>query len=303
MEEYYKALNGYYSLKRKYETQNYTTKKKFLSKNIESGKVLNELKSEYNKEIPKCIHCKRNVGTIFVSVVEDTHRILKAICGDAIHPCSLNIQLKTGDVSTYPDYIHLFEKELDVLKNKIIDDKNKLLFGYIDTEKALDLFENVKAEITTITDILYHYIENYTEITDNPLKKEELIRKEKEMYGYIDTIKNAIEEKDNRKANVKYALEVYTHDLVPILKEISALKYKYQQVKKDEDGVYYLVQKKYTIKDLEKYAIEPEIIRFDVKKEKNLEKRKQTRKNVPKINNVNKTRKIKIIEEEDTEEE
>lgn len=305
MEEYYNALNEYYSLKRKYETTNESSRRKFFTTGMNSGKGYKELVSEYKNQIPRCVHCKRNVGTIFLSKYEDAQRILKAMCGDAINPCSLHIQLKCGDVSTYPDYINLFEKEMDILKNKIIDDKNKLLFGYIDTEKALELFEGVKSEITAINDILYHYLENYTDITDSPIRKEEMTRKEKEIYGYIDTIKKALEEKENKKEYVKYAMEVYTHDLVPSLKELQGLKYKFQSVEKDEEnGKFHLIQQKYTIQDTEKYAVPPRVVRFEVSgKDANLKTRKAKKSEGDKEKKPkNKTQKKKFVIQEEEDE-
>jgi len=308
MEEYYNALNEYYSLKRKYEKSKEASRDKSFIKAASALGVsemitaVKSYKKRHTNEIPSCIHCKRNVGTIFLSKVEDSQRVLKAMCGDAINPCSLQIEIKCGDVSTYPDYIQLFEKELDILKNKIIDDKNKLLFGYIDTEKALELFEGVKSEITAINDILYHYLENYADITDSPIRKEEMTRKEKEIYGYIDTIKKALEEKENKKEHVKYAMEVYTHDLVPSLKELQGLKYKFQSVEKDEEnGTFHLIQQKYTIQDTEKYAVPPKVVRFEVfGKDANMKTRKVKKSQGDKEKKPkNKTQKKKIIQEEE----
>jgi hypothetical protein len=36
------------------------------------------------------------------------------------------------------------ENDIKEYKNEIIDHKNKLLFGYLNTEEALERFENVK---------------------------------------------------------------------------------------------------------------------------------------------------------------
>jgi hypothetical protein len=60
------------------------------------------------------------------------------------------------------------------LKNTVIDDKNKLLFGYIDTEKALENFEDIKDAINVYSSVYEKYLENYHNIVDNDRKKEVL---------------------------------------------------------------------------------------------------------------------------------
>jgi ribosomal protein S14 len=56
------ALNEYFKLKLKYETQIKENKKKIINNQALSNR---EKRSEYLKLKPKCINCKRPSGTIF----------------------------------------------------------------------------------------------------------------------------------------------------------------------------------------------------------------------------------------------
>jgi hypothetical protein len=315
LKEYYKALKEYYSLKEKYEIVNRVSRKKFFEKGEKNGKSKKQLISEYKNMKHECVNCKRLVNTIFQSTYDndvsdggESQRILKAMCGDAINPCTLKIELKCGNVSTYPDYISQYEKELEGVKNKIIDDKNKLLFGYIDTKTALESFDDVKKEITLINEILFHYLEKYTDITDSSLRKEKIKRKQEEIFKDINTMKEALEKKENRNENMKMAIDLYIEQLIPALKELQELKYKYQSVENDEkDEIFQLIQQKYTIHDIEKYEILPEIVHFEVSgNEANLKttrKKRKSERETPKNTTQKKKTKFIIEEDEDEDEE
>ena len=95
-----KTLNEFYTLKERYNNDIQKIKHGLTAKygiNNSSQKK----RDEYLKHKPKCVNCKRNVGTIF----SDKDRVLKAICGDKDDPCTLNIEIFMGKKEHIDDII------------------------------------------------------------------------------------------------------------------------------------------------------------------------------------------------------
>ena len=62
------AVNNYYKLKETYETDFYKLKKNI----IDNQKLsLREKRNQFSKLAPKCVNCKRSVGTIFTNFKKD----------------------------------------------------------------------------------------------------------------------------------------------------------------------------------------------------------------------------------------
>ena len=122
------AINNFYKEKSKYESL-LDKDKKSIIKN--KGLSWKEKRVEYNKLKPKCVNCKRPVGSIF-SVTHDNSnmqeiRILRATCGDRVNPCNFNININPGSYSNIVAVLKKEELDLKKYKMKIIDEKNKLL--------------------------------------------------------------------------------------------------------------------------------------------------------------------------------
>jgi len=302
MTTYHEQLNDYYKLKNKYEMTNEKEKTKILNN---SGLSLREKRYEFQQIKPKCVNCKRPVGSIFLIKYdkESDARLLKAMCGDKVNPCPLNIIINLGYYENYSNSIKEIEKIIKKYKDEIISDKNKLLFGYITTEDALTNFDVLKNSITEYTLLLSHELTQYMDIIDNSELKKQLNIKIQESYDLIAIIKDTMYKfnQDNDTQFVRDAVEIYVNNLTPKLKEILSLKYKYNTVELDDDNTYHLIQKKNTIEQLEYPLVEPKIISFvtgvDVK-------RRQTKKNIEGSTNA-KTKKIRKnieIEHEDEHE-
>jgi hypothetical protein len=88
---------------------------------------------------PKCVNCKRPVGSIFSTKVDDDGRHLIAICGDRTAPCLFNININLGLVENIRDNLNSDEDSLSQNKREIIIDKNDMLFGYITEEEDLPI--------------------------------------------------------------------------------------------------------------------------------------------------------------------
>lgn len=264
------AINEYFKLKNKYETLIMTNKKKIMNNPHLSNR---EKRSEFNKLKPKCIHCKRPGGTIFSTIhadeseKEEAYRELRCFCGIVAEPCNLNIVIRLAKIEWMPELLKTMEKDIKDYKNEIINNKNKLLFGYLNTEDALETFENIKEYISSYTSLYEEYLESYHKIVDNDEKKQELNEVITNSYIEIQKIKDCIL-KMNETNNVQYARDavvIYTTTLMPLLQTIRNLKYNETIVwHNDFTNTCNLIQNKYSISSLSFTSSNDKVIAYDV---------------------------------------
>ena len=260
-------INEYYRLKSKYDNDNEKNKKKILNNKMLDMK---EKKSEFKQLKPKCVNCGRPGGTTFASIVSKDSmgakfRELRAFC-KATEPCGLNINIAVGNFENINEILKMIDGEIYTAKNEIINDKNKLLFGLITTETALGNFDLQKATIKDYTDLLETYLQIYIKLTDDPETKAKLNEEIEKSYLLIQQIKTAIKNfnETNSIEFVRGGVEVYNEQLRPVLNQILKLKYKQNMVVFEEsDNTYHLVQRAYSIKDLEMNNDKFETLVFD----------------------------------------
>lgn len=264
------SLNEYFKLKQKYESQISANKKKIINNPTLSNR---EKRSEYLKLKPKCINCKRPGGTIFKinftpsDEKTESYREYNATCGIISNPCNLKIKIRWGKTELITDIIKNMEKELKEIKNVIIDDKNKLLFGYLTTEQALEYFDDSKETITLYSQLYEDYLETYNNIFDNTEKKLELEETITNSYIQINQIKDCIK-KNKETANTSFisdAINIYDTILMPTLNKIRGLKYNENFVWHNEDtNSCNLIQNVYSISNLSYSSFKNSVINFDV---------------------------------------
>ena len=260
-------INEYYRLKSKYDNENEKNKKKILNNKMLDMK---EKKAEFKQLKPKCVNCGRPGGTTFASVISKDSmgakfRELRAFC-KASQPCGLNINIAVGNFENINDILKMIDGEIYNAKNEIISDKNKLLFGLISTEKALSNFDSEKATIKDFTGLLETYLQIYIKRIDDPETKAKLDEEVEKSYLLIQKIRTAIKNfnETNSIEFVRGGVEVYNDELRPVLNQILKLKYKQNMVVFEEsDNTYHLVQRAYSIKDLEMNSDKFETIVFD----------------------------------------
>jgi hypothetical protein len=224
---------------------------------------------EFKKFKPKCINCKRPVGTLFSRSYNEKEfsRVLKTVCGDIKDPCSLNITLNIGYYETIQNIIKTDEKDIENLKISVIKDKNNLLFDYITTDKALDNFEKFKSEIMDITSSLEAVKEIWKKIHDNDERKNKLKKLQEESFILIDSIKKLIQEfsHNNNNSLIQDAVNIYVAQLVPKLKQILHEKFHVNKVEYLEDeNIYRLIQFENKLNSLEYNYGGTEIIHYDI---------------------------------------
>jgi hypothetical protein len=264
------TINEYYKLKYKYENQITTNKKKIINNALLSNK---EKRSEYHKLKPKCINCKRPGGTIFSTTFVpetdkgDAYRELKAQCGIIADPCNLDIKIRLAKIELIPEILKLMENDIKKYKNDIIDNKNKLLFGFSNAESAVEEFENIKEYISTYTSLYEEFLERYNKIIDNDDKKRELDETITNSYIEIQKIKDCIL-KMNETNNLQYANDaviIYDTILQPLLKKIRELKYNETFVWHNEyTNTCNLIQNTYSISSLSYSSENDKVLSYNV---------------------------------------
>ena len=264
------SLNEYFKLKQKYEAEIAANKKRIINNSTLSNR---EKRSEFMKLKPKCINCKRPGGSIFKVLfsLEDSnsesYREYNATCGIISNPCNFKIKIRCGKTELITDILKNMEDEIKELKNTIIDDKNKLLFGYLTTEDALEQFDFSKDAVSTYSSLYEEYLIKYNSIVDNEDKKRELEESITNSYIYINQIKDCIKKSDEsgNKSFISDAINIYDTTLAPILSTIRNLKYNESFVWHNEDtNSCNLIQNKYSISNLLFSSFQSSVISFDM---------------------------------------
>ena len=262
------ALNEYFKLKSKYETAIEKNKKKIMN-NVTLSK--REKRAEYLKLKPKCINCSRPGGTRFHTTYypdtdkEEAYREYTAICGIVADPCDLNIKIQIGKTELLPNILDEMQDTIKKYKNDIIDKKNKLLFGYLDTQQVLEDFEKMKDSIGLYTSLYEDYLTNYNNLVDNEQKNTELKESYIQLYQQIDNVKECIQ-KMNETDNTQYAsdaVHIYVNIIQPLLQKIRALQYNEMTVVQI-NSTCNLMQTKYSIENLSYTTFANKVVSYDV---------------------------------------
>jgi hypothetical protein len=246
------AITDYFKLKKKYEKQFEDLKTK-IRKNEDLGKK--EKQRLFKQFQPKCVNCKKPGGSLF----SNKERVLKAACGSP-DPCKLNIEINQGKYANIINLEENYTKNIDTIKTKIIMTKLDFLFGYIDNENAaFDNFDQLRKNLGNYTKAQLMVQKRYNEVAHNPEQKAAISETEIQLYEEITELKNIYKlYKENPKASyIKEMVEKYLQVLQPLAEKIQKLKYVKTMIEvedvddKKKDNTYYLIQKEYTLADLE----------------------------------------------------
>jgi hypothetical protein len=167
-----------------------------------------------------------------------------------------------------PTLLDEMQEGIKNVKHDIIDNKNKLLFGYLSSEDVLSKFDDLQEDINSYSHLYEQYLEKYNELVDNEEKKRELNEKIIESFNNIDKIKECIkkmnEEETNKVKYAKDAVTIYTSILQPLLQKIQEIKY-------NENMIYYnrytktcnLMQNRYSIENLSYSSYPDKVMSFE----------------------------------------
>ncbi len=255
-------FDEYYKLKDAYENSIKAQRFDILKQKKKKNVTEQDIRKKLMKLKPKCINCQKEGGSLFSSAFDEKElsRVLSAKCGAVTNPCSLNIKIVAGSHELVQDILKHDEQELENIKQQIIDDKNKLLFGYMKSEEVIEKFDQLKKQINEYSSSIEYYTKIFYDKVDNKADKEELNKLIANSYQSIQIIKDYLNGEDYEDQHIVSAVKVYMEQLKPQLDKIMKLKYKESDVWYDEDTMtYHLMQSYQTIASLEVALVETKV--------------------------------------------
>tara|TARA_Y100000996_G_C22510495_1_gene638170 strand:- start:279 stop:1091 length:813 start_codon:yes stop_codon:yes gene_type:complete len=261
------AIKNYYKLKGLYYSKYNSAK----SKIIKTDASISEKKARINNIKLKCVKCQKNVGTMFYQ----DKNILIAKCGSEQAPCKLDIRIDRGSFENINTLTKIIDNDMETAKRAIIEVKMKLLFGLLTEEAAESVFEEVKSVYKS----LVRALENVNIQTNqmNSVKVEDILEnktidkgtfekltniKIKNLIGSFKEIMNRCSTEmidDKRLSLMNEAMELYTNDIQPLLKQQRESMYSVDTVIEDKD-LFLLKSIKVLHENMEFELTEPEVI-------------------------------------------
>jgi hypothetical protein len=227
--DFMESLYDYFRLKSNYEKINYE-KRKDIYKNSENKKEARKLLAEFK---PKCVNCKRAVGSIFTT----SDRRYLAKCGDAANPCPLDIEIFLGYFENIRSELAFFKETLEKSKGYIIQQKLDTLFDYVTEEEAVAEFKE-NLETYNESSVYYNQVKTkYDEIFSNVDKHSEIRAKENEikmMLYDIDEMVRKYKETEEPQF-LRDAIEQHVNNLMPMIDYVRRMKYPTMRIITDKE--------------------------------------------------------------------
>ena len=264
------AVNTFYKLKQEYDKNLTRMKQKIIHNSALSNK---EKRQRFLLLKPKCVNCKKPVGTIFST----KDRKLIAMCGantsgSTTKPCKLNISIDKGSIISLEKAVEVVKELRTNEQDEIIKNKLNLLFNFISEDTALSTFEKQKESLEITESTISDYLKQLVTITELADKKEQINVSDLQIFEVIKSMKELLmkaeKEADTGKSYqfIHDCTEIYVNQLIPLLNVNNDLKYKYRQVVYNEaDDTYHLVEKPYINAQLEIVVDEPPLVQSNIK--------------------------------------
>jgi hypothetical protein len=219
--DYLESLRDYFKLKTKYENALHDTRKKAYKEAATKAigrKLLKQIK-------PKCVNCRRPVGTIF----ELKDERYMAMCGDPNRAtkCNLHIELYRGGF-TYEEYlVYLFKEQVETLKESIVKQKLDVLFSYKSETAVAQKFKKEIEDYNTDSSMYKTLITNHDELYYSTERREKMVEKLEKIEQLKTSMQHMMDEYGNTN-NAKLlhdAVSIQIHQLQPEIENLRRLKY------------------------------------------------------------------------------
>ena len=218
--DFQEGLAQYYVLKDHYYKSLHKKQKKIKNDTTISASKKKELLDSLKQ---KCVNCKREVGTTF----SETNRIFKAVCGDAVNPCKLQIELQVGRKHHIDEIINTTEEIINDTKEDIIKLKLDLTYNYKTQEEITDEFNVLKQRYIELQKKLDSLINIKAKKLDIANRNEAARNYNNSMHSLITTINNLVNdyERENDLQKITEIITIYNDSLREILVNIRTNKY------------------------------------------------------------------------------
>lgn len=224
--DYYEALQKYMKLKSEYETDSKTVRKNAYIAAKLNGIGKKGRARKVASILPKCISCKRPVGSIFT--IKNNNYI--ATCGDAQSPCKLNIKLNRETCWSTQDTT-IFSA-LEDTKEMIIDTKLSSIFKYKSERTSLEKFNELMTEYNDFNEFYMRFKNTYEKQINDSVREQLIKRKTEQVYKLIAAIKTLIMQYD-REGNpniLQTAVRMQVDELNPEIENLRRLKYEVMEM-------------------------------------------------------------------------
>jgi len=242
--EILEAVDEYYKLKYKYDKVKENEIKKIIS---DSDISKRQKREKFSRFKPKCVNCNRVGGTEF----SNKKRILRAVC-KASSPCKLDIEIQLGEYQSKHETIELYKSFRDEDQINIIKTKLNLLFNFSTEQETIANFEEHKQNFIDMNKGYNSLLADYLMIVDNPTREINLNDGIVSLYENVEELKKINKEykNDSKPEYIRDMVELFINKIQPNAERNRNLKYSYNEVGQ-EDGVIHLIQKPYTLDQIE----------------------------------------------------
>lgn len=222
--EFVESMHDYFRLKSKYETKEKYARHEAMYNAVMVRKLGEKQGRKLARAVrPKCINCKRPVGTVFKTKEE---RLL-AYCGDTKEPCPLAIEIFKGRFESDDRFADYTAKSLLETKENIIRQKMDVLFNYATEEETVKKFKDLIEEYNLYSFLHKTDIDIREDKRFNVHKRELMKGKLKlleEIKGKMNAYMEEYEESENRDA-LQSAMDIYIREYMPEVNNLRLMKY------------------------------------------------------------------------------
>lgn len=223
---YLESLTEYFKLKSKYETDAHELRKKTYKEAATKAigkKLLKQVK-------PKCVNCKRPVGTIFQ--LKDERYV--ALCGDpnAQTKCNLDIQLYRGGFSAMEYMLYLYKEQVEILKENIVREKLNVLFSYVHESTASKMFKKTMEDYNYDSSMYKELYDTYHQMYFDEERKRQIAEKIEKIDGLVKNVKHATDDylQNKNRETLRDAMKMQIRDVEPEIENLRRLKYELMEM-------------------------------------------------------------------------
>lgn len=244
--KYLEECNDYYKLKNKYQNTINNKKEKIKTHAAKENLPISYIKKNIALLEFNCIKCKKKGGTIF----KESEEFLEAVCGNKTKQCNLNIKINKLKTENLEDKIIIMDKDINNIKDKIIEFKTNFLFNFLEEDYLVEQFNILNTNLNENMEKLLNLKQQYNTINSEIKNKDKLLENKKELDILISDYKNIYNVYliENNKKYLEQAFELYLSKIKPLTNTIKNITYKYNYIDKidnESNDLYYkLIQKK-----------------------------------------------------------